>query len=142
MRSGASRSPDAPSASPPSSPGPFPENLIRLQRYLLRELLAAFVLIFAIITSIVVTGMLLQFLHRAPQLGLLSLARGLPYVLDETMLTLGAGAGGIDYPVDDLPAVDDVPWGKLRGIPTVVITGSNGKTTTVRLVAACARRQG
>jgi UDP-N-acetylmuramyl tripeptide synthase len=69
-------------------------------------------------------------------------ARGLPYVLDETVLTLGAGAGGIGYPVDGLPAVDEVPWGNLRDIPTVVITGSNGKTTTVRLVAACARRQG
>ncbi len=69
-------------------------------------------------------------------------ARVLPYLLDETILTLGAGAGGIGYPIDGLPAVDDVPWGALRDIPTVVITGSNGKTTTVRLVAACARRHG
>ncbi len=69
-------------------------------------------------------------------------ARGLPYLLDETMLTLGAGAGGIGYPIGDLPAVVDVPWAGLREIPTVVVTGSNGKTTTVRLVAACARRQG
>ena len=30
----------------------------------------------------------------------------------------------------------------LKDIPTVVVTGSNGKTTTVRLVAACARRHG
>ncbi len=69
-------------------------------------------------------------------------ARDLPYVLDETILTLGAGAGGVSYPIDGLPTVDDVPWSALKDIPTVVITGSNGKTTTVRLVAACARRHG
>ena len=69
-------------------------------------------------------------------------ARGLPYLLDETILTLGAGAGGRGYPIDDLPVADDVPWAELRDIPTVVVTGSNGKTTTVRLVAACARRHG
>ncbi len=69
-------------------------------------------------------------------------ARDLPYVLDEAMLTLGAGVGGMDYPIDRLPKVVDVPWSVLRDIPTAVVTGSNGKTTTVRLVAACARRQG
>ena len=69
-------------------------------------------------------------------------ARDLPYVLDETILTLGTGTGGVSYPIDGLPTVDDVPWGALKDIPTVVITGSNGKTTTVRLVAACARRHG
>lgn len=69
-------------------------------------------------------------------------ARGLPYELDETVLTLGAGVGGMSYPIDQLPIVDDVPWGVLNDIPTVLVTGSNGKTTTVRLVAACARRQG
>jgi UDP-N-acetylmuramyl tripeptide synthase len=69
-------------------------------------------------------------------------ARGLPYELDETTLTLGAGVGGHGYPVDDLPAAADVPWGALKDIPTVVVTGSNGKTTTVRLVAACAGRHG
>jgi hypothetical protein len=31
------------------------------------------------------------------------------------------------------------PWRQVHGIPTTVVTGSNGKTTTVRLLAACAR---
>jgi UDP-N-acetylmuramyl tripeptide synthase len=68
--------------------------------------------------------------------------RALPHVIDETTLTLGAGAGGLSYALDDLPAVADAPWGDLKDIPTAVVTGSNGKTTTVRLVAACARSQG
>jgi len=68
--------------------------------------------------------------------------RGLPAVLDETLLTLGAGSGGHGYALDALPAPDAIPWASLHDIPTALITGSNGKTTTVRLLAACAREQG
>ncbi len=69
-------------------------------------------------------------------------ARKLPYVLDETELTLGAGSGGRSFPIGALPGVSEVAWPALHGIPTVVVTGSNGKTTTVRLIAACARAHG
>ena len=68
--------------------------------------------------------------------------RGLPHVLDATVLTLGAGSGGRDFPLQQLPAPDAVPWRELHDIPTAIVTGSNGKTTTVRLVAACARAHG
>jgi UDP-N-acetylmuramyl tripeptide synthase len=68
--------------------------------------------------------------------------RALPHVLDESELTLGAGTGGRNFSLTALPAVDDVPWQELRDIPTAIVTGSNGKTTTVRLIAACARRFG
>ena len=57
-------------------------------------------------------------------------------------MTLGAGCGGRSYPLASLPAKAGVPWGELHDIPTVVVTGSNGKTTTVRLLAACARAHG
>ena len=69
-------------------------------------------------------------------------SRRLPYVLDESELTLGAGAGGRTFPLTALPDVAAVPWAELRDIPTALVTGSNGKTTTVRLVAACARAHG
>lgn len=69
-------------------------------------------------------------------------ARGLAHVLDESVLTLGTGRGGRSYPLPELPFVADVPWPDLRDVPTALVTGSNGKTTTVRLVAACARAQG
>jgi len=68
--------------------------------------------------------------------------RGLPHVLDEALLTLGAGRGGRDFPLEALPAARSVPWGELHDIPTAIVTGSNGKTTTVRLLAACARAHG
>jgi UDP-N-acetylmuramyl tripeptide synthase len=68
--------------------------------------------------------------------------RGLPVILDEKTLTLGAGVGGQSYPLEALPAPEAIPWASLRDIPTALVTGSNGKTTTVRLLAACAREQG
>jgi UDP-N-acetylmuramyl tripeptide synthase len=69
-------------------------------------------------------------------------SRGLPHVLDESDLTRGSGAGGRSYTLAALPTVAEVPWGELHGIPTALVTGSNGKTTTVRLLAACARANG
>ncbi len=69
-------------------------------------------------------------------------ARDLPHVLDDSELTLGGGAGGRSFPLIALPPVAEVPWEELRGIPTALVTGSNGKTTTVRLLAACARANG
>lgn len=69
-------------------------------------------------------------------------ARGLGHVLDESVLTLGTGAGSRSYPAAELPFVADVPWHRLRDVPKALVTGSNGKTTTVRLVAACARAEG
>jgi UDP-N-acetylmuramyl tripeptide synthase len=69
-------------------------------------------------------------------------ARGLPHVVDESELTLGAGASGRNFSLTALPDVADVRWQELRDIPTAIVTGSNGKTTTVRLLAACARAHG
>lgn len=68
--------------------------------------------------------------------------RGLPHVVDESELTLGAGVGGRNFSLTALPDVADLRWQELRDIPTAIVTGSNGKTTTVRLLAACARAHG
>jgi cyanophycin synthetase len=68
--------------------------------------------------------------------------RKLAHVLDDRVLTLGSGAGGRDFPLGALPAPGDVPWTEIHDVPTALITGSNGKTTTVRLLAACARAHG
>jgi UDP-N-acetylmuramyl tripeptide synthase len=69
-------------------------------------------------------------------------AHSLPHVLDETLLTLGAGIGGRDFELAALPEVAAVPWSVLSDIPTAVVTGSNGKTTSVRLLCACAQAHG
>ena len=71
-----------------------------------------------------------------------SAAHGLPVLADDDFLTLGAGCGGHSWPAGDLPDVDSVPWSTLHGIPTALVTGTNGKTTVVRLLAACAKAAG
>lgn len=69
-------------------------------------------------------------------------ARGLSHVVDESELTLGSGVGGRSFALTALPDSVEVPWPELHDIPTILVTGSNGKTTTVRLLAACARKHG
>jgi len=71
-----------------------------------------------------------------------AVARGVSHVLDEESLTLGSGRGGRSWLLPALPAPGEVPWRSLGDIPTAIVTGSNGKTTTVRLIAACAREHG
>jgi cyanophycin synthetase len=87
----------------------------------------------------------LSALEAAPKLRALVNAatdRSLPHFSDDTELTLGAGRGSRTFLLDRLPSTDEVPWDELSDIPTALVTGSNGKTTTVRLVAACAREHG
>ncbi len=68
--------------------------------------------------------------------------RDLPMLADDTAVTLGMGATSRTYLLPDgsqqglaLPACNDVPWEKLARIPTALITGTNGKTTSARLLA-------
>jgi len=71
-----------------------------------------------------------------------AVSRELPWLLDDETLSLGDGVGGRSFPLTDLPQAEVVPWSALRAVPTALVTGSNGKTTTVRLLAACLRAQG
>ncbi len=61
--------------------------------------------------------------------------RGVPAHADDEVLSLGEGEAAQAWPLAALPAIDAVPWQDLRAIPKAVVTGSNGKTTTVRLLA-------
>jgi UDP-N-acetylmuramyl tripeptide synthase len=69
-------------------------------------------------------------------------ARALPWLCDDDLLTLGTGAGGRGWLLHQLPEVGEIPWGELRGVPTALVTGTNGKTTVVRLIAACTAASG
>ena len=69
-------------------------------------------------------------------------ARGLPIFEDDDELSIGAGCGSRCWPLAALLDVADVPWAALHDVPTALITGSNGKTTVARLLAAIARAAG
>jgi cyanophycin synthetase len=69
-------------------------------------------------------------------------AHDLPLLLDDELLTLGEGSGSRSWLLDALPALDSVPWSALHTIPVALVTGSNGKTTTTRLLAAMLQAHG
>lgn len=67
---------------------------------------------------------------------------GLPVLEDDDSVSLGEGAGCAVYPRAALPLPLDVPWDRLHAVPKILVTGSNGKTTTTRLLAAMASAAG
>nr|WP_281377990.1 DUF559 domain-containing protein [Chiayiivirga flava] len=68
--------------------------------------------------------------------------RGVCASVDDDCVTLGRGSGQHSWPRSAPPSPDAVAWHALHGIPTALVTGSNGKTTTVRLLAALGRAHG
>lgn len=87
--------------------------------------------------------------------------RGLPWFVDAEGLTVGLGRGAATVPRGEgagggVPGTAEglgsgarvveshhlIPWDEVRGVPVVLVTGTNGKTTTVRLLARMARCAG
>lgn len=69
-------------------------------------------------------------------------AHGVDILCDDDEISIGHGTGSQVWSVDALPAPDDVDWSGLHNIPVAFITGTNGKTTTTRLLEAIARASG
>ena len=80
--------------------------------------------------------------HRLADLRAAASRHGLPLFEDDEEVSIGAGTGSVRWARAALPAADTVPWNVLHDIPTALITGSNGKTTTVRLLASMAAAAG
>jgi cyanophycin synthetase len=68
--------------------------------------------------------------------------RGLPLLWDDDVVSLGTGRRSQTFAKAEMPAVDSVAWDTLGAIPTVLVTGTNGKTTSSRLVARIATEAG
>ncbi len=68
--------------------------------------------------------------------------RGVCFTWDDDHASVGMGVGSLTWPVDRLPPPEGVPWSDVHDVPVVLVTGSNGKTTTVRMLAAIARAWG
>jgi cyanophycin synthetase len=68
--------------------------------------------------------------------------KNLPVYFDDEFFSVGEGQGSQTWLLEALPLLDSIDWQKSYRIPTALITGSNGKTTTTRLVAAMCREQG
>ena len=69
-------------------------------------------------------------------------ARGVLFLADDDHVSIGAGKGSLTWPARELPAPSDIPWNTVHGAPIASCTGTNGKSTTVRLLATMAQAQG
>jgi UDP-N-acetylmuramyl tripeptide synthase len=71
-------------------------------------------------------------------LALQAAARGrdLPFLWDDDEVSIGYGKGSTVWPRDGLPAVEDLDWSAFSSIPVALVSGTNGKSTTVRMTAA------
>lgn len=63
-------------------------------------------------------------------------AHGVTLLVDADQVSVGTGTGVRCWPVAATPQPDQVNWSAVHDVPTVLVTGSNGKTTTVRLLTA------
>jgi UDP-N-acetylmuramyl tripeptide synthase len=54
---------------------------------------------------------------------------------DDDHVSLGLGRHSETWPVRELPDPETLDWARFRDVPTALVTGTNGKTTTVRLAA-------
>jgi UDP-N-acetylmuramyl tripeptide synthase len=69
--------------------------------------------------------------------------RDLPLLWDDEEVSIGLGRGSsASWPRHDLPAIGDVRWDRLGRIPVVLITGTNGKTTSTRWLGRVAAEAG
>lgn len=68
--------------------------------------------------------------------------RGVTLLWDDDFVSLGHGRYSETWPVRDLPDPASLDWSAFRDVPSGLITGTNGKTTTVRTAANIARAAG
>ncbi|BDX05059.1 Mur ligase family protein [Planctobacterium marinum] len=68
--------------------------------------------------------------------------KGVTCITDDDYLSLGMGATVDTWPVKELPDSDAICWSKYQDVPLAFITGTNGKSTSVRLAAQIAKCAG
>ena len=61
------------------------------------------------------------------------------FLVDDDEVSIGHGEGSLCWPVDAIPALDQIPWVEVHDVPVALITGTNGKSTSVRLLDGIAR---
>jgi UDP-N-acetylmuramyl tripeptide synthase len=61
---------------------------------------------------------------------------GVPFLWDDDEVSIGFGKTSITWPADRVPSPHTVAWQNVGSIPLGIVTGTNGKSTTVRLAAS------
>ena len=69
--------------------------------------------------------------------------RGVTLLADDKRVSVGLGTGSRSWPIEEsAAAIPQLPWAALHDVPVALVTGTNGKTTSVRLLGAVARAAG
>ncbi|MBS2020823.1 MAG: hypothetical protein JST92_00310 [Deltaproteobacteria bacterium] len=68
--------------------------------------------------------------------------REVPLLWDDETLSLGTGKGSRSFALDALPDAAAIEWGSFARIPVALITGTNGKSTSARLLARVVKTAG
>jgi cyanophycin synthetase len=71
-----------------------------------------------------------------------ALSRGLTFLNGEDLVSAGSGKGALIWHIEDLPDPKAVDWKSASDIPIALVTGSNGKTTVVRMLGAMLEASG
>ncbi len=64
---------------------------------------------------------------------------GVDFLVDDDIVFVGHGNGSCCYKIDQLPKPEQIDWTPVHNIPVALVTGTNGKSTSVRLLDAIAR---
>jgi UDP-N-acetylmuramyl tripeptide synthase len=71
-----------------------------------------------------------------------ALRHGVSFLSDDDYASIGLGKGSLTYSVKELPDPVSVDWSAISDIPIAIVTGTNGKSTTVRLLSSMVRAAG
>jgi UDP-N-acetylmuramyl tripeptide synthase len=66
-------------------------------------------------------------------------AHGVDFLVDDDIVFIGHGNGSSSFKTDQIPAPAQIDWAQVHDIPVALVTGTNGKSTSVRLLDAIAR---
>jgi UDP-N-acetylmuramyl tripeptide synthase len=64
------------------------------------------------------------------------------FLVDDDEVSVGHGKGSICWAVDQIPAIDQIDWSPVHDVPVALITGTNGKSTSVRILDGIAKAAG
>ena len=64
------------------------------------------------------------------------------FLVDDDIASIGHGIGSASYPVGEIPHSGQIDWDSIHDVPVALITGTNGKSTSVRLLEGIARAAG
>lgn len=69
-------------------------------------------------------------------------SRGIDILSDDDFVSLGHGGGSALWSINEIPDAADIPWDRLHNLPVALVTGTNGKSTSVRLATAIGEAAG